>query len=86
MAKKLASDSVLFAVSVMLMGLGLVIVWSASSALAREAHGNAYHFLVRQIVWAVLGLVGMAAACASTTGSCASPRSSTPWWWGRRCS
>ncbi|HVR71154.1 MAG TPA: putative lipid II flippase FtsW [Vicinamibacteria bacterium] len=62
MAKKLASDSVLFAVSVMLMGLGLVVVWSASSALAREAHGNAYHFLVRQIVWAVLGLVGMAAA------------------------
>ena len=62
MAKKLASDSVLFAVSVALMGLGLVVVWSASSALAREAHGNAYHFLVRQIVWAVLGLVVMAAA------------------------
>jgi cell division protein FtsW len=61
MAKKLASDSVLFAVSVALMGLGLVVVWSASSALAREAHGNAYHFLVRQIVWAVLGLVVMAA-------------------------
>jgi cell division protein FtsW len=61
MAKKLASDSVLFAVSVALMGLGLVIVWSASSALAREAHGNAYHFLVRQVVWAALGLVGMAA-------------------------
>jgi cell division protein FtsW len=62
MAKKLASDSVLFAVSVALMGLGLVIVWSASSALARETYGNAYHFLVRQIVWAALGLVGMAAA------------------------
>ena len=61
MAKKLASDSVLFAVSVALMGLGLVIVWSASSALAREAHGNAYHFLIRQVVWAALGLVGMAA-------------------------
>jgi cell division protein FtsW len=53
---------VLFAVSVALMGLGLVIVWSASSALARETYGNAYHFLVRQIVWAALGLVGMAAA------------------------
>jgi cell division protein FtsW len=62
LAKKLASDSVLFAVSVALMGLGLVIVWSASSALAREHQGNAYHFLIRQIVWAVLGLVGMAAA------------------------
>jgi cell division protein FtsW len=38
------------------------VVWSASSALAREAYGNAYHFLVRQVVWAALGLVGMAAA------------------------
>ncbi len=62
MAKKLSSDSTLFAVTVALLGMGLVLGWSASSALAQEAHGNAYHFLVRQIVWAVLGLVGMAAA------------------------
>ena len=62
MAKKLSSDSVLFAVSLALMGLGLVIVWSASSALAREAYGNAYYFLIRQVVWAALGLVVMGVA------------------------
>jgi len=62
MAKKLASDSTLFAVSLGLLGMGLVMVWSASSALAQETFGNAYHFLIRQIVCACLGLVLMGAA------------------------
>jgi cell division protein FtsW len=62
MAKKLSSDSTLFAVTVALLGVGLVLVWSASSVLAEEVHGNAYHFLVRQVVWAAVGLAVMAAA------------------------
>jgi len=62
MAKKLSSDTTLFAVSVALVGMGLVMVWSASSALAQERHGNAYHFLVRQVVWACLGLAVMVTA------------------------
>ncbi len=61
-AKKLTSDLTLFAVGVALLGLGLVVVWSASSVLAAERHGNAYHFLVRQVVWACLGLIAMVAA------------------------
>ena len=64
MAKKLASDATLFAVTVALIGLGLVMVWSASSALAQEAHGNAYHFLFRQALWAVVGLLAMVGAMA----------------------
>lgn len=62
MAKKLSSDSTLFAATVALLGVGLVLVWSASSVLAQEVHGNAYHFLVRQVVWAAVGLALMAAA------------------------
>jgi cell division protein FtsW len=62
MAKKLSSDSSLFAVTVALLGAGLVMVWSASSGLAQERYGNAYYFLVRQIVWACVGLAGMVAA------------------------
>lgn len=62
MAKKLASDTTLFAVTVALLGVGLVLVWSASSVLAEEVHGNAYHFLVRQVVWAAVGLAVMVAA------------------------
>ena len=62
MAKKLSSDTTLFAATVALLGVGLVLVWSASSVLAQEVHGNAYHFLVRQVVWAAVGLAVMVAA------------------------
>src|SRR5688572_19551197 len=62
MAKKVASDATLFAVSAALLGLGLVMVWSASSVVAQEEHGNPYHFLVKQVLWACLGLMVMVAA------------------------
>ena len=62
MAKKISSDSSLFAVTVALLGVGLVMVWSASSGLAQERYGTAYHFLIRQVIWACLGLVCMVAA------------------------
>jgi cell division protein FtsW len=61
-AKKLSSDALLFAVTVGLVGMGLVVVWSASSGLAQERYGNAYYFLVRQVVWGCVGLVCMVAA------------------------
>jgi cell division protein FtsW len=61
-AKRLASDKTLFAVTTALVGLGLVMVWSASSALAQEHRGGPYYFLVRQVIWAVLGFAVMALA------------------------
>lgn len=45
-----------------LLGLGLVMVWSASSAFAQESHGSAHYFLIKQVLWAALGLTGMAVA------------------------
>jgi cell division protein FtsW len=60
--RKLSSDLTLVAVTVALLGFGLVMVWSASSALAQERHGSAYYFLVRQGIWAVIGLGVMVAA------------------------
>jgi cell division protein FtsW len=62
MAKKLSSDTTLFAVTMALLGFGLVAVWSASSVLAEDVHGNAYHFLLRQGLWAVLGVGAMVTA------------------------
>lgn len=62
MAKKLSTDILLLAVTVALLGFGLVMVWSASSALAQERHGTPYYFLLKQVAWGALGLAGMGAA------------------------
>jgi cell division protein FtsW len=62
MAKKLSSDTTLFAVTMALLGLGLVMVWSSSTAIGQEVHGSPYHFLIRQVLWACFGLTVMGAA------------------------
>ena len=56
MAKKLSTDRTLFVIAIALLGLGQLMVWSASSALAQEKYGNSYHVLVRQLVCAVVGM------------------------------
>jgi cell division protein FtsW len=62
MAKRLSPDYTLLAATVALMGFGLVMVWSASSVLAQDRHGSPYYFLVKQALWAVIGVGGMVAA------------------------
>jgi cell division protein FtsW len=61
-AKKLSTDLLLLGVTVALLGFGLVMVWSASSALAQERHGSPYYFLIKQIAWGAVGLAFMVAA------------------------
>jgi len=61
MAKKLAFDKVLFTTVLVLVGFGLVMVYSASAAIARES-GSAWNpFLVKQAVAAVVGVALMLA-------------------------
>ena len=62
MAKRLHADLGLLGVTVALMGFGMVMVWSASSALAQERHGSPYYFLLKQALWGVIGVGGMVAA------------------------
>jgi len=52
----------MLAIILMLVLFGLVMVYSASAVLAEDKYGSEYHFLIRQAVWAVVGLVLMAAA------------------------
>ena len=52
-------DMGLFAVVLMLLGLGLVMVFSASSVLALEKFGDSAHYLKRQALFAVTGFVAM---------------------------
>lgn len=59
MAKKLAFDKVLFTAVVVLVGFGLLMVYSASAAVARDAPGAINPFLVKQSLAAGLGLAVM---------------------------
>jgi cell division protein FtsW len=59
---KLRFDPLLLAACLALTTLGLVMVYSASAITAQERMGNAFYFLERQAVAAVLGLGAMAVA------------------------
>jgi len=60
MARKLKSDRVLFLTTILLVGLSIVMVYSASAALALDKYGKGSAFLVKQSLWAVLGLAILA--------------------------
>ncbi|HXF05396.1 MAG TPA: putative lipid II flippase FtsW [Blastocatellia bacterium] len=62
LAPKLISDKWLFTLSVGLVIFGVVMVYSASAVLAEERFDSQYYFLVRQAMWAVLGLTGLIGA------------------------
>ncbi len=59
MAKRISVDKTLFTVTLLLVFVGLIMVFSASAVMAQERFGSPYTFLIKQIVWAVAGLVAM---------------------------
>jgi cell division protein FtsW len=62
MAKRVSVDRWLFTVTMLLVFVGLVMVFSASAVMAKDKYGSPYAFLLRQLLWAVAGLVAMAVA------------------------
>jgi cell division protein FtsW len=56
MARKLKSDRVLFIATILLVGLSVVMVYSASAPMALDKYGKASVFLIKQGMWALLGL------------------------------
>src|SRR6202795_5186654 len=62
MAKRVSVDRWLFTVTMLLVFVGLVMVFSASAVMARERFGSPYAFLLRQLIWAAAGLVAMVVA------------------------
>ncbi len=62
MAKRVNVDRWLFTVTLLLIFVGLVMVFSASAVMAKERYGSAYFFLFRQLGWAVTGLLAMVVA------------------------
>jgi len=56
MARKLKSDPILFLATLLLLCLSIVMVYSASAVVTLERYGRPSMFLVKQAMWAVLGL------------------------------
>ena len=61
MAKRVSVDKTLFTVTLLLVFVGLIMVFSASAVMAKERFGSPYGFLLRQMAWAAAGLVAMVA-------------------------
>ncbi len=59
MAKRVSVDRVLFIVTLLLVFVGLVMVFSASAVMAKEKYHSGYFFLLRQMGWAIAGFVAM---------------------------
>src|ERR1700689_2219652 len=62
MAKRVSVDRWMFTVTMILVFIGLVMIFSASAVMAKERFGSAYEFLLKQLVWAVAGFNVMAVA------------------------
>ncbi len=60
MAKRVGVDKWLFASTLLLVVIGVVMVFSASAVMANERFQSPYHFLLRQMGWALAGLAAMA--------------------------
>ena len=56
MARKLKSDRVLFIATILLVGVSIVMVYSASAPMALDKYGKGSVFLIKQGMWALLGL------------------------------
>ena len=59
MARKLKSDKVLFSATLLLVLASVVMVYSASAAMADVRFDNPHLFLVKQAMWAALGIALM---------------------------
>src|SRR6185437_13990974 len=59
MAKRVSVDGWLFTVTLLLVFIGLIMVFSASAVMAKERYGSGYFFLFRQLVWAIAGITAM---------------------------
>lgn len=59
MAKRVSVDRWIFGVTLILVFIGLVMIFSASAVMADDKFGSAYYFLLRQIAYAAAGIAAM---------------------------
>lgn len=57
----------LFIVTYLLVGIGIVMIYSASGVLAYDRHGSEFFFLIRQGIYVILGTIGFFIAATLPT-------------------
>lgn len=57
MVKPSKIDKMLITVTALLILFGLIMIYSSSSILAKEQYGDNFHFLKRQLMWLLAGLI-----------------------------
>jgi len=57
MVKDSKIDKVLILVTALLLLFGLIMIYSTTSILAKEEYGDSFHFLKRQAIWLLVGLI-----------------------------
>ena len=62
MAKRIHVDKTLVAATLILLFIGLIMVFSASAVMAKERFDSPYTFVIRQLMWAVAGVIAMVIA------------------------
>src|ERR1700739_1687959 len=62
MAKRVSVDRWLFTVTMLLVFVGLIMVFSASAVMAKERFSSPYNFVLKQFFWALAGIVAMVLA------------------------
>ena len=62
MPRKLTPDKWLFGTMIVLLSFGIVMVYSASAIMATDRFHDPYFFLKKQLIWALLGAIGLLAA------------------------
>ena len=50
-------DFILFVTTLALLGIGLVMVFSSSAVTTSVSFDDAYYYLKKQLIWAVLGFI-----------------------------
>jgi cell division protein FtsW len=59
MAKRVGVDKWMFFITLLLVVAGLVMIFSASAVVAQERYNSPYTFVVKQALWALLGVGAM---------------------------
>lgn len=57
--RRRAPDFIIFVAVTVLLGIGVVMVYSASAVKSLATYGDSQYFLKRQLLWALLGLFAM---------------------------